>query len=268
MFGSPSSSRPRTTPKRLAPVRAVERAVALLRAFQHEQSELGLSELALTAKLDKGTARRLLHTLIACDLVVHDARTQRYALSVGILPMGNAVAGTRGIRELSAPVLTELSRRSGSTSFLFVPHQGQALCVQRVRAAVSTFDTAWFEVNGLMPLNCGGAARVILAYLGEAEREAALALPLPRRTPLSQTDPEVLRWEIIRIRAQGFELAIDDFHIGMCGLAVPVFDQAGRLTGAVSLSSLTSMLAPEGQPRHLDDLHWAAAQIGRQAALT
>jgi DNA-binding IclR family transcriptional regulator len=259
--------RPPASSKRLAPVRAVERAVALLRAFQPEHPELGLSDLAGIARLDKGTARRLLQTLMACDLVVHDPRTQRYGLSVGILPMGNAVAGTRGIRELSAPILTELSRRSGSTSFLFVPHQGQALCVQRVRAADTVFDAAWFEVNGIMPLNCGGAARVILSYLGEAERDNALSLPLPKRTPFSQTDPDLLRAETLRIRAQGYELAIDDFHIGMCGLAVPVFDQTGRLTGAVSLSSLTSILAPEGQPRHLDDLRWAAAQIGRQAAL-
>lgn len=247
----------------LAPVRAVERAIALLRAFRPEQPRLPLSELARLAELDKGTARRLLQTLMAGDLVTYDPRTQRYALSVGLLTLGNAVDKGRELRELSAPILTELAERTGATSFLFVPHEGRSLCVQRVRAPTPGFDAAWFEVGGIMPLNCGGASRVILAHLGPEERERALALPMPRRTPFSQTDPEELRQALPRIREQGFETAIDDFYIGMCGIGVPIFDRAGALAGAVSISSLTSLIAPEGKPLHLAELRAAAEEIGR-----
>jgi DNA-binding IclR family transcriptional regulator len=248
---------------RLAPVRAVERAVALLQAFRPEQPRLSLAELARATGLDKGTTRRLLQTLKTCDLIDHDPRSRRYALSVGVLTLGNAVDKGRELRELSAPILTELSERTGATSFLFVPHHGRAICIQRVRAAVPSFDAAWFEVGGIMPLNCGGAARVILAHLSAAEQDHALALPLPKRTPFSQTDPEALRAAIGRIRAEGHECAIDDFYIGMCGIGVPVFDRAGALVGAVSISSLTSLIAPDRQPLHLDALKRAAHEIGR-----
>lgn len=250
----------------LAPVRAVERAVALLRAFRPEQPRQSLSELARAAALDKGTARRLLHTLMAAGLVAHDPRSQRYALDVGLLTLANAVDKGRELRESAAPVLTELAERTGATSFLFVPHEGQALCIQRVRAPTPGFDAAWFEVGGIMPLNCGGAARVILSHLGPEERERALALPLPRRTPFAQTEPAELRAAAERIRAQGYECAIDDFYIGMCGVGVPIFDRAGGLAGAVSISSLTSLIAPEGEPRHLPELRAAASEIGRMIA--
>lgn len=251
--------------KRLVPVRAVERAVAVLQAFRPEQPRQTLTELAHATGLDKGTTRRLLHTLMACELVDHDTRSQKYALSVGMLTLANAVDKGRDLREISAPILTELSERTGATSFLFVHHQGRSLCVQRVRAAVPSFDAAWFEVGGMMPLNCGGASRVILAHLSPEEQRRALALPLPQRTPFSQTDPEQLLRAAAAIRQRGHETAIDDFYIGMCGIGVPVFDRAGGLVGAVSISSLTSLIAPDGEPRHLDHLKRAAAEIGRLA---
>lgn len=252
----------------LTTVRSVERAAALLNAFRPEQRRQTLAELARATGLDKGTARRLLHTLRACDLVDYDARVQKYSLSVGILTLSNAVDKGRELRELSAPILTDLSERTGATSFLFVPHGPRSLCIQRVRAAVPNFDAAWFEVGGTMPMNCGGASRVILAFLPPDEQDRALALPLPKRTPLSQTDPDTLRRAAAEIRNRGYEVAIDDFYIGMCGIGVPVFNRSGRLLGAVSISSLTSLIAPDGKPRFLAELNAAAIEIGRLALPT
>jgi DNA-binding IclR family transcriptional regulator len=119
-----------------------------------------------------------------------------------------------------------------------------------------------------MPLNCGGASRVILAFLPPDEQDRALALPLPKRTPLSQTDPDTLRQAAAEIRQRGYEMAIDDFYIGMCGIGVPVFSRSGRLLGAVSISSLTSLIAPDGRPRFLAELNAAAIEIGRLALPT
>jgi DNA-binding IclR family transcriptional regulator len=251
----------------LAPVRAVERAAQLLKAFRPDRPRMSLTELAQAADLDKGTARRILQTLIACDLVDHHPRLQRYALSLGVLTLSSGVDRSRDLREIAAPILTELSERTGATSFLFVPYRGRAICVQRVRTAAPGFDAAWFEVGGVMPLNCGGAARVILSFSSEEAREHALSLPMPKRTPMTETEPDALRKAAERIRAQGYEVAIDDFYVGMCGIGAPIFDRRGALVGAVSISSLTSLIAPEGRPRHLDALRNAAEAIGRLSPL-
>jgi hypothetical protein len=49
-------------------VRAVSCAVALLKSFTSGPPKLTLAELAQIAKLDKGTTRRLLHTLSEAGL--------------------------------------------------------------------------------------------------------------------------------------------------------------------------------------------------------
>ena len=68
-------------------VRAVDRAIALLRAFRPEHPRLGLSELARQVGLDKGTTRRLLLTLQLNELVEYDEHSQSYALAVGLIEL-------------------------------------------------------------------------------------------------------------------------------------------------------------------------------------
>ena len=242
-------------------VRAVDRAIALLRAFRPDQSRLGLSELARQVGLDKGTTRRLLQTLQLNELVEHDERTQTYALAVGLAELGSAVTTGRELRDIAGPYLTEIAEKTGATSFLWVHVAGRGLCVDRVRASLPHVDATWFAVGAQAPLNCGGGPRVLLAYLDDEQRRLALSIEMPRRAPASQTDPELLLREAERIRAQGWELA-DDFFIGLTGVGVPIFDRSGALAGALSISSLTSIVAPDGHPVHLEALFDAARRIG------
>lgn len=243
-------------------VRAVDRAIALLRAFRPEQPRLGLSELSRQVGLDKGTARRLLSTLQLNELVEHDERTQTYALAVGLAELGSAVPTGRELRDIAGPCLTEIAEKTGATSFLWVHVAGRGLCVDRVRASLPHVDATWFAVGAQAPLNCGGGPRVLLAYLDDEQRRLALSIDMPRRAPASQTDPELLWREAERIRAQGWELAADDFFIGLTGVGVPIFDRSGALAGALSISSLTSIVAPDGHPVHLEALFDAARRIG------
>lgn len=243
-------------------VRAVDRAIALLRAFRPEQPRLGLSELARQVGLDKGTTRRLLLTLQLNELVEYDEHSQSYALAVGLIELGSAVTTGRELRDIAGPYLTEIAEKTGATAFTWVHIAGRGLCVDRVRASLPHVDATWFAVGAQAPLNCGGGPRVLLAYLDDEQRRLALSLDLPKRAPASQTDPAQLWREADRIRAQGWELAADDFFIGLTGVGVPIFDRSGALAGALSISSLTSIVAPQGQPVHLDALLDAAARIG------
>ncbi|MDJ1159182.1 IclR family transcriptional regulator [Chelatococcus sp. SYSU_G07232] len=246
------------------PVRAVERAVALLRAFAPERPRLGLSELARAAGLDKGTARRLLLTLAAAGLVEFDERAQLYRLGADVLGIAAAVEAGRDLREVAAPVLTDVTEKTGATAFLWVHHDGTALCVERVRAPLLRIDATWFTVGARAFLNCGGGPRVLLAYITEEEREAALAGELPQRTPASETDPARLREAARTIRARGWELAVDDFFVGLAALGVPILDRRGAFVGALSITGLTAGIVEDGRPRHLDILLGAATRIGEQ----
>lgn len=243
-------------------VRAVSRAVVLLKAFTSDLPRLTLTELAQITELDKGTTRRLLHTLSEAGLIHFDTSTQHYMLDVGVLEIASAVQVGRDLREIASPILADITSQTSTAAFLWVPHEGAALCLDRVRAPILQIDAAWFAVGALAPLNCGAGPRVVLAFVSDDERERGLSGELPRRTPFSETSATKLRKVAGVIRKRGWELAVDDFFIGLAALGVPVFDREGRFVAALSITSLTADIVMDGKPRHLDVLKSASDYIG------
>ncbi len=243
-------------------VRAVARAVTLLKAFTSDRPRLTLTELAQMAELDKGTARRLLHTLAVSGLIQFDETTQQYMLDIGIFEMASAVQIGRDLREIAAPILADVTAQTSAAAFLWVPHDGAALCLDRVRAPMLQIDATWFAVGALAPLNCGAGPRIVLAFVSQEERERGLSGELPRRTPFSETSVAKLRKAAGVIRQRGWELAENDFFVGLAALGVPVFDRDGGFVAALSITSLTADIVKNGKPRHLKALKLAADRIG------
>jgi DNA-binding IclR family transcriptional regulator len=163
-------------------VRALDRGIALLRAFDVSTPRQTLTELARSAGLDKGTARRLLHTLERSGLIDHDDMTGLYSLGVGVLELASSVETGRELREVASPYMSELTERTGTTAYLWVHHDGSALCVERVRASIPNVDASWFTVGSRAPLNCGGGPRALLGFVSLEELGHALSLDLVKRT--------------------------------------------------------------------------------------
>lgn len=243
-------------------VRAVERAVALLKAFGIDRPHLTLTELAQRAELDKGTARRLLHTLLGTGLVAFDPNAQLYRLGADLVELASAVPLSDDLREVAAPIIAEVAEKTGSSAFLWVSHDDGAICVDRVRTRMLHIDATWFRVGARSPLNCGAGPRVVLAHVSDQVRERVLAGPLPQRTAYSETSAGKLREAAAIIRDRGWELAVNDFFVGLAAVGVPIFDRAGNFAGALSITSLTDHLVENGNARYLDILREAAHQIG------
>jgi DNA-binding IclR family transcriptional regulator len=246
-------------------VRSIVRAVALLRAFSAERPWLPLGELAARAALDKATARRILLTLAGQDLVVQDPGSGLYALGPRVLELGAAVPAMGDLRQAAGPVLARLAQATGTTTFLSVHRDGQAICVERFHGN-QPVQVSWWQVGGALPINCGAAPRVLLAFMPEAESEALLRRPLPSLTSASRTDADALRAALQRIRKRGYEVAADDVAVGLAALGVPVRDRDGRVVAALSLGGLTPHIAPRGKPRFLAEALAAAAEIAARLA--
>ncbi|WP_415392170.1 IclR family transcriptional regulator [Paracoccus sp. SJTW-4] len=244
-------------------MRAVERIAAILRSFSMAQPMLSLTEVARAANLDKNTTRRLLLALAAEGLVRRDESERSWGLDIGVMKLQPAVLGPRTLRETAAPFLQWLTERSGMTSFFWIADPDGAICIDRVRAGGEFRDVFWSTPGTVLPMNVASGPRVVLAHLGDAARTAWLARPQPRFTGATQTDPAGLLRAAARIRAQGHELAVNDYYVGMAGLAVPVTDRSGGFIGAISVTSSAAEFAAEDRQQELlAVLREAAVAIG------
>ena len=243
-------------------VRAVSRAVAVLRAFRPDQPSLALAEIAAGAQLDRATARRMLLTLMEEGLVRQDAATQRYALTLRMLELAAAVP-TGGLREEARPVMLRLARETGATVFLSVPGTPGALCLERVDGH-DPVQVKWWAVGSHMPWNCGAGPRLLLAFMTAAEVTAALRHAVTL-TPLSQTNVPALLDHLATVRRRGYETTVDDVTVGLSAVAVAV--GPGKPVAALSIGGLTdSLLDAVGEPRYLATLKEAAKEITRHVS--
>src|SRR5262245_21361934 len=135
-----------------SPVRAVRRALAILRGFTAGDRALSLSEIARRARLDKGTTRRLLMTLMAEGLIEQNGETRNYALDLGVLELAAGLSLGNDLRQRAQPVLAAIAERTGATVFLGVAHDGAALCIGRVDGGEAIQIRAW-SIGGRMPLH-------------------------------------------------------------------------------------------------------------------
>ncbi len=249
-------------PEEAGGVRAVTRAIAILKTFP-DRPRQSLAEVAEAARLDKGTTRRLLLTLMGEGFVIQDEATRQYGLGSAIRRIAAAATEDLDIRRIANPELTRLANLLSVTSFLSIYQNHGAVCLERMHD-VKGMEVRWWNIGGMLPLNCGGAPKLLLAYQGEEEIEAALDGDLVQLTPKSVTDKAELKAHFAQIRKRGWELAIDDVALGLTALAVPITNRDGTVVAALSIAGLTPQMHQRGRPLYLDQLQTAARTIGEQ----
>lgn len=244
-------------------VRAVLRAIDVLRAFSATKSDASLAEITHATGLNKATVRRLLHTLEIGGLVAHDEASQRYALTLGLTELASRVHRGRDLITMARPFLSQLAEMCGGVAFLWTFDKHSGVCLDRVVAAASVV-TPFISPGDRSALNCGGAPRVTLAFIEPDQRAAALALPQPRRTPRSIVDPDKLERRAKLIRKRGFEFVTDDFIMGLAAIGVPILTPEGRFVGAFSITNLSDRfaMARDGAPVWLGEMQEAARRLG------
>jgi DNA-binding IclR family transcriptional regulator len=252
----------------LSRVRAVSRAISILRVFSAREPRLPLSEIAGRTSLDAGTVRRILITLRDEGIIRQDNGTGHYELTLEVIRLASAVPEGSGLKELAESTLTALANETQATTFLSIYRSGVAICLARFHGAAPV-QVNWWSVGESLPINCGAAPKLLLAYASAEEQEEVLAGELTGLTSQSVTDPDVLRPMLAEIRQQGWALSHDDVALGLSAIAVPLdlgpqFGTATRAVAAISVGGLTPQLMQDGKVSCLDRLLESASALSEK----
>ena len=80
-------------------------------------------------------------------------------------------------------------------------------------------------------------------------------------TPNTITDPDSLEAQLARFRGQGFATDLEEFEIGVNGIASWVVDGLGEVAAAISVSGHSSRLTEEVMVRIAPDVVQAANAV-------
>lgn len=228
-------------------VHSLVRGLAVIRAFDADHSELTLSEVARRAEITRAAAGRFLRTLEQLGYVrpspgagsgvgTRAAVGTRYALTPRVLELGFSYLSALSIPEIVQPHLERLSREVDESVSAAVLDGSDIVYVARVptRRIMSVRIT----IGTRFPAFATSMGRVLLAGMPDAALDGVLAASaLPALTERTVTDPEVLRRELERVRAQGWALVDGELEPGLRSVAVPLRDRRGDIVAAVNVST-------------------------------
>ena len=152
-------------------IQSLERAAAVLRLLAGGERRLGLSDVASSLGLAKGTAHGILRTLQQEGFVEQDPATGKYQLGAELLRLGNSYLDVHELRARALVWTDDLARSSGESGYLGVLHQQGVLIVHHVFRPDDSRQV--LEVGAMQPLHSTALGKVLAALDPVARSEAA-----------------------------------------------------------------------------------------------
>src|SRR6202000_1845464 len=181
-------------------VQSLERGLLVIRAFDAEHRELGLSEVARISGLTRAAARRFLLTLAKLGYVTFS--DGRFALTPRVLELGYAYLSSLSLPEVAQPHMEALVAKVNESSSISVLDDTEVVYV--VRVPTRRIMSITLAVGPRLPAFATSMGRVLLAHLPEEELEERLPrVEFEHLTKRTVKDAAELRKVLATVRRQG-----------------------------------------------------------------
>jgi IclR family pca regulon transcriptional regulator len=225
---------PAANPKNL--VHSAAKVFAVLRAFGPDLPELTVTEVAARAGLDRGTAFRLIHTLIALGYLRAVPGTRRFRLTLRCLEIGFAALSANDLPGHAEPLLRELVPQVADAGSLGVIEQGEVIYLQRVQHGLDRSGVVR-RPGTRVGAYATALGHSILAFLPRDRQvehlESVERVMLSDRT-VTDLDTLLARLEVVR--ARGYAISDGENAYGLRTVAAPVLGTDGMPLAGVSLT--------------------------------
>jgi DNA-binding IclR family transcriptional regulator len=216
------------------------------------------TDLLPDAPYPKATLYRFLQTLTHQGMLAHDEDSGTYALGVRLVRLAHAAWAQSSLAPLARRHVDSLAALTGETVHLAQLDQGQVLYVDK-RNALNPVEM-FAQAGKVGPAYCTGVGKAMLAHLPpDALEGALLRQTFHGFTPRTLTTRDALLADLAAIRARGFAFDAEEHEPGIICCAVPILSRAGRVMGAISVTSTTARST-------LDDMAGLAPAIRDTAA--
>ena len=241
---------------------SVSRALALLQCFSDARPEWSLADLAQHAALNKATVHRLMAALESDGFIVRSPRTGGYRLGPTLIVLGGCAMRSNDLRSVSRRALEALAEETGESTTLEVLAGGEVVILDEVSSRHLLGMSQ--DVGARLPAHATATGKVLLAYLGAEELDAALDGPLERRAARTITSKAALRAQLVPMRRAGVAITEDELETGFVAVAAPILDHEGVAVAAVSVGGPGNRLTGAALAFAVERTHAAAAHISRE----
>ena len=225
----------------------IDRCFDILELFFKNPHGLALSEVSKQTSIPPATAHRMLNLIKLRGYLTQDSR-EKYHLSLLLPSMGKNFIASTGFAELHQPHIDQLAEITGEHIRLAAVVDSQLIWV--LRAVVSSHGLQYRGASDtkIVP-HITASGKLWLSTLTDEE-----AMRIASRWNIEQAKEyggpkgissiHALLSDLGNIRKTGFSTAIEEAEVGVCAIAVGIFDKTnnGKLLGTLSLAGPTARL--------------------------
>jgi len=209
-------------------IRAVERAMDVLKCFGADTPTLSVTDLQRRLGLSRPTLYRLLHTLEGKGMIRSWGDPQRFELDAGVVELAGSWLGKSDMAQAAQPYVSELWGDTDETVALFVRTSPVSkICINELpsRQPLTFTRGVGFTESTTM----GSSGKIMIAYMKPVEVELALA-------EIKDAEARAaLDAELVQIRQDGYSISSGEIIAGAIAIAAPVFNNDGDVAGSVCL---------------------------------
>ncbi|WP_441235397.1 IclR family transcriptional regulator [Bradyrhizobium sp. 930_D9_N1_4] len=217
-------------------VASVGKAFAVLKSFSSEAFELTLSEIAARADLDRGTAFRLIQTLIELGYLQAVPQSRRFRLGVACLDLGYTVLSHGSLRPIVEPLLRGLVPEICDAASLGILDGGDVIYLARIGAGLDRHKMDR-RPGTRIPAYSAALGHVMLAHLARDEQIARLeSRPRVKLSERTLTDLDALLVRLDQVKKKGHAVSDGENAYGLRTLATPIFGAQGVVIGGLSIT--------------------------------
>lgn len=216
----------------------LDRAAAILAAFDPAHRELTLAALVARCGLPRSTTHRTAETMIRLGWL--DKPKDRYRIGNRLFEISSLAPIRHELREAVLPFLQDLYSAARTTVQLGVLDGTQILVVEKIAGHQPMPMLS--NAGGMIPAYCSALGRAILAYSDRAVVDTVLGAGLPARTPRTLTSPVAVLRELHAIPERGWAVEREEGNIGISCVAAPIFGPLGDVVAAVSVTGATKLV--------------------------
>ncbi|MCX7779701.1 MAG: IclR family transcriptional regulator [Negativicutes bacterium] len=242
-------------------IASVDRALELLSILGEHSSDMGVTELAKRMGVQKSTVHSLLQTLMGRGFVEQNC-SGRYSLGIKLMHLGNICAERLDVRKAAKPVMTEIADETGEVVLLAMLSRGELIIVEKMEPQRPFLIIPKFDFT--IAVHSTAVGKILLANASSEVVQEVISRGLRSYTPFTITTIEKLQEELAKVRAQGYAIGCNETIEGITCIAVPIYDAAGCVIAALSISSASSAVLADRYETLIQHLKDKAQYISKR----
>lgn len=217
-------------------ISAFARGLVIFQVLSMSKKAQTISDISKMTGFPRASVRRGLYTLLKLGFINQDERY--YELTSKVLTLAHSYITSQTLPNAAQPILEGITKELDEASSMAVLVQNEIIYIARSSENTQRIMSNTLTIGSHLPAYCTSMGRVLLAAEPiDKQIEILNQSPLKSHTDNTIYKIDDLLEELNRVKHQGYAIIDQELELGLCSIAVPIFDKSGKVIAAINVST-------------------------------